>query len=186
MVGKGQGGAGCWSSSRSKANRRAERAGALVVRPSLLSERLTDCFAPLSRCSTRDPPLPITPYPVNSNLPLILLRHPRPPPPNRPPPTFPDPSFLRHSSVSRVRLVLPTPNLWKGFPTVPSLRPPGRSDPKVRHGHLPTVLQGEGCRHRFREGSSASLLSLLLPSRSCGKGIPCANQLLADHLRLSR
>lgn len=61
---------GGWSSSGSRANRRAERARALVVRPSLLSERLTDCFAPLSRCSVR------VPFP---NCPLSTQLEPAPP-----------------------------------------------------------------------------------------------------------
>lgn len=58
-------------------------------------------------------------------------------------------------SVSRVRVVLPPPQVRKGLAPVPRLRAPGRPHPQVRHGHLPPVLPREGVGHRLREGASA-------------------------------
>jgi hypothetical protein len=36
----------------------------------------------------------------------------------------------------------------------PRLHPPRWSDPQVRPQHLPSVLQGEVRRHRFRQGTT--------------------------------
>merc|ERR1711915_496343 len=77
--------------------------------------------------------------------------------PQGPKPLSVSPDLLRSTlaspskDVSRVCLVLSPPKVRKGLSPVPSLRSPGRSHQEVRHGRLPTVLQGEGFRHWIRE-----------------------------------
>lgn len=46
--------------------------------------------------------------------------------------------------------------LRQGLSQLPRLYPPRGSDSQIRSQHLPSVLQGEGERYRFRQGASKS------------------------------